>query len=61
VFERPPIIGRSAASPSQEHAVDFSSSYDIYNHLSTHGRFKEQVLDLVDFGRRFTLGVHAKW
>jgi hypothetical protein len=41
--------------------VDFSSSYDINSHLSTHGRFKEQVLDLVAFGRRFTPGVHAKW
>jgi iron complex outermembrane recepter protein len=54
--------------------VDFSSSYDINNHFnvyfeainlndstfSTHGRFKDQVLDVVDFGRRFTLGVHAK-
>jgi iron complex outermembrane receptor protein len=54
--------------------VDFSSSYDINSHFnvcfealnlnsgtfSTHGRFKEQVLDGVDFGRRFTLGVHAK-
>jgi hypothetical protein len=28
--------------------------------FSTHGRFKEQVLDRVDFGRRFTLGVDAK-
>jgi len=74
VFERPPVIGRSAASASQEHAVDFSSSYDINSHsnvcieaialndemFNTHGRFEEQVLDVVDFGRRFTLGVHAK-
>jgi hypothetical protein len=55
--------------------ADFSSSYDINSHFNvwfealnlndetfnTHGRFKEQVLDVVDFGRRFTLGVHAKW
>jgi len=61
VFEWPPVIGRSVAAPSQEHAVDFSSSYDINSHLSTRGRFKEQILDLVDFRRRFTLGVHAKW
>jgi hypothetical protein len=43
--------------------VDFSSSYDIYDinsHLSTHGRFKEHVLEVVDSRRRFTLGVHAK-
>lgn len=55
--------------------VDFSSSYDINSHsnvcfeaiglndemFNTHGRFKEQVLDVVDFGRRFTLGVDPKW
>ena len=54
--------------------VDFSTSYDINRHLnvyftaqnltdqiySTHGRFKEQVLDIVDAGRTFTLGVHFK-
>jgi iron complex outermembrane receptor protein len=54
--------------------VDFSTSYEINRHFnvyfealnltdqaySTHGRFKEQVLDVVDNGRQFTLGVHAK-
>jgi TonB-dependent receptor len=50
--------------------IDFSTSYDITPQLnvyfsalninnatfSTHGRFSEQVLDVVDYGRRFTLG-----
>ena len=27
---------------------------------STHGRFNEQILDVVDYGRTFTLGVHFK-
>jgi iron complex outermembrane receptor protein len=27
---------------------------------ATHGRFSEQVLDVVDTGRTFTLGIHAK-
>ena len=54
--------------------IDFSTSYefapnfDVYfealnlnaSTFSTHGRFPEQVLDVVDFGRRFTLGVHMK-
>ena len=54
--------------------VDFSTSYDINRHFnvyfealnlsdetySTHGRFKEQILDVVDTGRTFTLGVHMK-
>jgi len=55
--------------------VDFSTSYDFNRHFSvhftaenltnqiysTHGRFKEQVLDIVDSGRTFTFGVHAKF
>jgi TonB-dependent receptor len=54
--------------------VDFSASYQINRHFnvyftalnltdqiySTHGRFPEQTLDVVDTGRQFTLGVHAK-
>jgi iron complex outermembrane recepter protein len=54
--------------------VDFSASYQINRHFnvyftalnltdqaySTHGRFTEQTLDVVDTGRQFTLGVHAK-
>jgi TonB-dependent receptor len=54
--------------------VDFSTSYQINRHFniyftalnltdqvySTHGRYSEQVLDVVDTGRQFTLGIHAK-
>lgn len=54
--------------------VDFSSSYDINSQLSvffeglnlnngvyaTHGRFDNQTLDVVEYGRTFTLGVRAK-
>jgi len=54
--------------------VDFSTSYEINRHFNvyfealnltdeayaTHGRFSEQVLDVVDTGRMFTVGVHAK-
>ncbi|HME40356.1 MAG TPA: TonB-dependent receptor [Steroidobacteraceae bacterium] len=54
--------------------VDFSTSYQINKHFNvyfealnltdqayaTHGRFNEQVLDVVDTGRQYTLGVHAK-
>ena len=54
--------------------VDFSTSYDISRHFNvyftalnlsnqayaTHGRFKEQILDVVDTGRMFTVGVHFK-
>ncbi|MDB6014634.1 MAG: TonB-dependent receptor [Gammaproteobacteria bacterium] len=55
--------------------VDLSTSYDINRHInvyfealnltddvfSTHGRFKEQILDVVDTGRSYTVGVHAKF
>jgi iron complex outermembrane receptor protein len=55
--------------------VDFSTSYMITPELnvyfsalnlndatfSTHGRFSEQLLDVVDYGRRFTLGFHFKF
>ena len=54
--------------------IDFSTSYDFNAHwgvyfealnlndstYSTHGRFKEQVLDVISFGRTYTLGVRAK-
>jgi iron complex outermembrane receptor protein len=55
--------------------VDFSTSYQIDRNIqvyfealnltdqvySTHGRFAEQLLDVVDTGRAFTLGVHLKF
>jgi iron complex outermembrane recepter protein len=54
--------------------VDFSSSYDINNHLSvfmealnlndseyhTRGRFSNQLLNVSDYGRSYTVGVRAK-
>ena len=54
--------------------VDFSTSYDITDQLtvyfeamnltdatySTHGRFSNQLLDVVDYGRKFMAGVHFK-
>jgi len=55
--------------------IDFSTSYDITEQFnvyfsalnlndstySTHGRYSEQLLDMVDYGRRFTLGFHFKY
>jgi TonB-dependent receptor len=55
--------------------VDLSTSYDINSHINvyfealnltddvfaTRGRYSEQTLDVVDTGRTFTLGVHAKF
>jgi len=55
--------------------IDFSTSYDITDQFnvyftaqnlndatySTHGRFGDQPLDIVDYGRRFTIGLHFKY
>jgi TonB-dependent receptor len=55
--------------------VDFSSTYDFTSHLSgffealnltdniyhTRGRFSNQTLNIVDYGRSFTFGVRAKF
>lgn len=55
--------------------IDFSTSYDFDSRFSvyfsalnlngatysTHGRFSEQLLDMVDYGRRFTLGLRFKY
>ena len=55
--------------------IDFSTSYDVTSRLniyfsaqnlnnatfSTYGRFSEQLLDAVDYGRRFTVGVHFRY
>ncbi len=54
--------------------MDFSTSYDITDNLtayfeaqnltdasySTHGRYSNQALDIVDYGRKFIVGVHVK-
>jgi iron complex outermembrane receptor protein len=55
--------------------IDFTTSYDVTPQMnvyfsalnindatySTHGRFPEQLLDMVDYGRRFTLGFRFKY
>jgi iron complex outermembrane recepter protein len=55
--------------------VDFSTQYEISSHLSaffealnltdavyhTHGRFSNQTLNLVDYGRSYSLGVRMKF
>jgi TonB-dependent receptor len=54
--------------------LDFSTSYDFTDQLtvyfeamnltdatySTHGRYSNQLLDVVDYGRKFVFGVHFK-
>lgn len=54
--------------------MDFTTSYDVTDQVtvyfeamnltdatySTHGRYSEQLLDVVDYGRKFIAGVHFK-
>ena len=68
------IFGSEPTFVDKNTQVDFSTSYDVNRNLSvyfeglnlnnstfsTHGRFSEQLLDVVDFGRRFTVGVHLR-
>ncbi len=56
-------------------SLDLSSRYDLTDNItayaealnlldatySTRGRFPEQVLDIVSYGRRFTVGLHYKY
>ncbi|WP_294310787.1 TonB-dependent receptor [uncultured Sphingomonas sp.] len=60
---------------NQSFQVDLTSSYDVTknfsifgealninkNKQSTHGRFKNQLLDVFDYGRRFTLGARYRF
>ncbi|MET4895893.1 TonB-dependent receptor [Sphingomonadaceae bacterium jetA1] len=60
---------------NQSFQVDLTSSYDVTrnfsifgeilnlnkNKQSTHGRFKNQMLDVFDYGRRFTLGARYRF
>lgn len=68
------IFGTEPTFVNSTTQVDFSTSYDLTEHLnvyfealnlndatySTHGRFAEQLLDANDYGRTFRLGVHWK-
>ena len=60
---------------NQSFQVDLTSSYDVSknfsifgeilnlnnNKQSTHGRFKNQLLDVFDYGRRFTVGARYRF
>ncbi|KAK0349174.1 hypothetical protein LTR94_034204, partial [Friedmanniomyces endolithicus] len=60
---------------NQSFQIDLTSSYDVTkdfsvfgeilnlnnNKQSTHGRFKNQLLDVFDYGRRFTLGARYRF
>ncbi len=67
-------FGSEPTFVNQSTTVDFGTTYkfspgfDVYfealnltdETYSTHGRYDEQILDVVDYGRRFTLGFHVR-
>ncbi|NJC34124.1 TonB-dependent receptor [Sphingomonas jejuensis] len=68
-------FGAEPTFVDQSFQVDLSSSYDFNenfsvfgeilninnNQQSTHGRFSNQLLDVFDYGRRYTLGIRARY
>ncbi|GGB27303.1 TonB-dependent receptor [Sphingomonas metalli] len=68
-------FGAEPTFVNQSFQVDLTSSYDISRNLSvfgeilnlnnnkqsTHGRFKNQLLDVFDYGRRYTAGVRYRF
>ena len=68
------LFGNEPTYLDRNTELDFSSSYEVNSHMSvffealnltnqvykTVGRFDNQVLDEVDYGRSFTVGVRAK-
>jgi outer membrane receptor protein involved in Fe transport len=69
------LFGTEPTFVNSNTTVDFSTSYDITKQLSiygealnltdsgysTHGRFSNQFLDIVSYGRRFTVGAHFRY
>ena len=52
----------SASYTFMDHYTVFGEALNVNNStFSTHGRFSEQLLDAIDFGRRFTVGARVKF
>ncbi|WP_216838995.1 TonB-dependent receptor [Caulobacter sp. S45] len=68
------LFGTEPTFVNSNTTVDFSTSYDITSNLSiyaealnlsdsgysTHGRYSNQLLDVVSYGRKFTVGAHIR-
>jgi TonB-dependent receptor len=67
-FGTEPTFVNAATTLDLSTSYQFTKNFDAYfealnltnETYSTHGRYKEQLLDVVDFGRTFTLGVHMR-
>jgi TonB-dependent receptor len=68
-FGTEPTFVNSATTLDFSTSYQFSQNLDVYfealnitdETFSTHGRYKEQLLDVVDFGRSYTLGLHVRF
>ena len=68
-------FGAEPTFVNQSFQIDLTSSYDIGEHFSvfgealninnnqqrTHGRYSNQLLDVFDYGRRYTLGIRYRY
>ncbi|MCD2324391.1 TonB-dependent receptor [Sphingomonas sp. IC-56] len=68
-------FGAEPTFVNQSFQVDLTTSYDVTNNLSvfaealnlnnnqqsTHGRYSNQLLDVFDYGRRYTLGLRYRY
>jgi TonB-dependent receptor len=67
-FGTEPTFVNASTTVDFSTSYQFASNFDVYfealnltdETFSTHGRYDEQVLDVVDFGRRYTLGFHFR-
>ena len=68
-FGTEPTFVNSATTLDLSTSYQFSKNFDVYfealnltgETYSTHGRYKEQLLDVVDFGRSYTVGAHIRF
>ncbi len=67
-FGTEPTFVNSSTTLDLSTSYRFTPNFDVYfealnltdETYSTHGRYKEQILDVVDFGRSYTLGFHVR-
>jgi TonB-dependent receptor len=67
-FGTEPTFVNAATTLDLSTSYRFSKNFDVYfealnltdETFSTHGRYDEQLLDVVDFGRSYTLGFHVR-
>ncbi len=67
-FGTEPTFVNAATTLDLSTSYRFTKNFDVYfealnltdETFSTHGRYEEQILDVVDYGRSYTLGFHIR-